>query len=203
MRRTPFIVLFVLVASGSIVGATVGATQRSQPVAASPSQPGITFKVGERVPVLEGVGLDGKTIRVDFHSLGRPAVVYSITPFGTFVVVNESGFAELVKAVAPKHAVYVVSGEDERLAEYVKKERARWGSSAVTVVGAITDHTRKGWRIGGYPRTLVVNPDGTVALCAEGTYERETKALIEAYFRIALAPLRRVLFAATRAGVVG
>lgn len=141
------------------------------------------FDVGEAMPVLTGVDLDGQLVNVDFRGRTRPTVLYYITPYGHFVAQNENAFSSLVKQRSAEYDFIVASGRDERLAEYAASQRASWGSTRVLVVGGIAGEAKLRIRMGAYPMTLVVSTKGLVDLLIPGTYQNN-QSVVQRFFGI-------------------
>jgi hypothetical protein len=155
-----------------------------------------TLAVGDEVPKLEGLALDGTPVTVDYGLQGKPTVVYVITPFSYFVVRNEANFATVVRQAAATFRVIVLSPNptgNERLAEYIHKVKPGWGNATVEIVKDISPDLKKDMMLGGYPQTLVISTQSRVVKNFMGAYSPESlsakPADIEAFFSVKLPGL--------------
>ena len=144
------------------------------------------LNVGQQVPALEGIDLDGKHVSITFDgSTPQPTLFYVLSPSCGWCYRNTENYKTIVKKLASTHRIVVVSLTSEGLADYARSE-----SYAGTVISGVSDAARKAYHFSGTPQTIEVDNTGKVVHAWTGAYEGSIGAEVTKAYQVALPGLR-------------
>ncbi len=132
--------------------------------------------VGETLPSITGVSVDGKPMTVSYNGQPRPTVLYVFSPTCTWCERNLENIRTLSKSAGDKYQFVGVS-----LPAAVKERTTPFNFPVVFANGQTPFR--------GTPQTLVVGADGKVLQSWKGAYAGSTKQQIESFFKTQLPGL--------------
>ena len=169
----------LLMSTGLNVALAIRSSQQRSVIETRSGQP--MALVGATIREIEGVGRDGKRVRVSLTADERPTVVYVLQPGCGWCLRNSEAIQALAERAGGRNRfVAVVLGNqatDEFLDSHIP---------ACEVLTGIDPDFVKAYDLAGTPRTLVIAPDGTVMRNWVGAYAGELHDEISAYFGVEL-----------------
>jgi peroxiredoxin len=139
------------------------------------------LQVGTKVPVIEGLSVDGTNQTLDYGSVRIPTVLYVFTPQCGWCAKNVENLRTLIANSGSGYRVIGISLTKQDLKKYLEKERL-----SLPVYTDVGDSTRIAYRLGGTPTTIVISPEATVLKVWSGAYTDGIRQEIESYLRVQL-----------------
>lgn len=143
------------------------------------------LKSGTAVPPFEAVDLNGQPQAVTYDQGGKTTVLYIFTPPCKWCERNADNIKELVAQKSGEYRFLALSLSKEGLPEYVAKS-----GLTMPVYTDLSDETKKAYKMGGTPQTIVVSPEGQVLQNWNGAYTGEQQKQVETFFGISLPGLK-------------
>ena len=144
------------------------------------------LKVGTKVPGFRAVDLKGQTQFVSYDlKVGKLTVLYVFTPPCHWCDRNLDNLKELVSRKGDEYRFIGISLASDGLPDYV----ARNGLT-MHVYTDLSEETKKAYKMGGTPQTIVVSPEGKVLQSWMGAYTGEQKNQVDSFFRVTLPGIR-------------
>jgi peroxiredoxin len=145
-----------------------------------------TLQVGETVPPLTSLTLDGELVTIVGDRPPKPVIVYWMSPDCSWCVRNEANFRAVVAAARAEYDVVAVSARSDGLAAFV-----RGSAPPYTVVEPPMPEAIASYKFAATPMTMVIGRDRRVTQVWNGVYDGENRAEVEAFFRTSLPGLLR------------
>jgi peroxiredoxin len=145
------------------------------------------LKTGTVVPAIEAKRLDGKQSLISYKDAKQPTVLYVFTPPCIWCARNMDNFKTLLDQEKGNYRFIGVSLSETGLAEYVGKNALN-----IPVYSGLSPETRRAYKLGSTPQTIVVSADGEVLQDWAGAYVGEQQKQIEAFFHVTLPGLREL-----------
>jgi len=139
------------------------------------------LKVGTQVPVIQANDHNGQRHTIAFNQEDKPTVLYVFTPPCKWCERNMDNIKELVTRKGDEFRFIGVSLSKEGLPEYLAKN-----GLTMPVYIDLSEETRKAYKMGGTPQTIVVSHDGVVLQSWMGAYAGEQQKQVEEYFGLKL-----------------
>ena len=131
------------------------------------------LKIGEVVPDLSVIALNGTPATVAYAANKTPTVLYVFTPTCSWCYRNLENIKALASGLKGRYRVIGVSLTDRGVAEYAAQHALPF---EVYVAGA---EVVQRYKLGGTPQTLVITPDGHVLKNWHGAFQGSLKTEIE------------------------
>lgn len=141
--------------------------------------------LGRQMQPLEAADPSGRPVRVEFGSDGRPTVLYAFRPGCLWCERNHEALLALHAKAADRYRFVGLSLESNGLAEYL--ERFPLPFEVVTDLDAATVES---YKLGGTPRTLIVNPEGVIEENFVGAWTARMGVLVGARFGVDLPAVK-------------
>lgn len=159
-----------------VLAHTVGRTGASAPL-----------EPGTMVPAFEAVGVDGHKRIVSFNEVSEPTVLYVFTPPCSWCARNADNFKTLIEQKSSEYRFVGVSLSSSKLPEYIANH-----SLTIPIYTGLSDETKKKYRLGGTPQTIVISTEGRIVKNWIGAYASDQKSQVEAFFHVSLPGLREL-----------
>jgi peroxiredoxin len=143
------------------------------------------LKSGTSVPAIEAVDLKGQPQKVGYDQKGKPTVLYVFTPPCHWCERNIDNLKELVAQKDGEYRFTGVSLSKEGLLEYVDKN-----GLTLPIYTDLSDETKKAYKMGRTPQTIVVSSEGRVLQNWMGAFAGEQQKQVEEFFGITLPGLK-------------
>jgi peroxiredoxin len=182
VKREHF-VLVMLVVSVSLNVILAHKLNEVRPATSTAAEP--PLQSGATVPSFDAIDLNGQARRVSYSEVPQPTVLYIFTPSCSWCARNLDNLRELTSKKTPEYRFIGVSLSKDGLDEYVKAQGLK-----MPVLHGISDETRKKYRLGATPQTIVVSPNGQVMKDWVGAFAGPQKTEIESYFHVTLPGIR-------------
>ena len=139
------------------------------------------LKVGTQVPVIQANDHNGQPHTIAFNQEDKPTVLYIFTPPCKWCTRNMNNIKELVARKNGEFRFIGISLSTDGLAEYVEKN-----GLTIPVYTTLSDETRRAYKMGGTPQTIVISPEGQVIQNWIGAYTGEQQNRVEEFFGVTL-----------------
>lgn len=139
------------------------------------------LQIGANVPAVEGRPVGGLQGRLSYSEVNIPTVLYVFTPQCGWCKKNLDNLRALIDESGPRYRVVGLSLSSQDLGEYLEKEHLR-----MPVYTDISEDTKRIYKLGGTPATIVVSPESTVLRVWVGAYTNDNRQEIEQYLSIRL-----------------
>ncbi len=143
------------------------------------------LKAGSGLAPFKAFDLNGQTHTVAYDQASKPTVLYVFTPTCSWCFRNMDNFKELVARTGTDYRFVGLSLSKEGLPEYI----ATHGLTIPIYTGLSTE-TKKNYKLGGTPQTIVVSPEGKVLQDWVGAYSGDQRSQVEAFFHVSLPGLK-------------
>jgi peroxiredoxin len=141
-------------------------------------------KTGTFLPAFDGVDLNGGLETVRFEEDPRPTVLYIFSPSCHWCERNMDNLKELIARKGDEYRFIGISLSKDGLGQYVEKN-----DLAIPVYTDLSQETKKVYKLGATPQTIVVDPDGKVSQDWVGACTGEQQKQVEQYFGVSLPGL--------------
>lgn len=138
-------------------------------------------KSGSALLPFDAVDLKGQIHTVAYNQASKPTVLYVFTPTCTWCLRNMDNFKELVARTGTDYRFVGLSLSKEGLSEYVASHEL-----TIPIYTGLSNETKKSYKLGGTPQTIVVSPEGKVLQDWVGAYSGDQKSQVEAFFHATL-----------------
>jgi len=139
------------------------------------------LKVGTQVPVIQANDHTGQPHTIAFNQEDKPTVLYVFTPPCKWCERNMDNIKELVARKGHEFRFIGISLGKEGLTDYVAKT-----GLMMPVYTDLSDETKKAYKMGGTPQTIVISPEGQVIQTWMGAYTGEQQNRVEEFFGVTL-----------------
>jgi peroxiredoxin len=129
---------------------------------------------------------DGQSQMLTYDAVSTPTVLYVFTPPCSWCARNMDNFKTLVGKAGAQYRFVGLSLSDQGLPEYVAKNELQ-----LPVYSGLSDETKKAYKFGGTPQTLVISPEGKVLQNWMGAYVGPQKSEVETFFHVSLPGLKQ------------
>lgn len=144
----------------------------------------LPLKVGTVVPGFQAVDLEGQTQFVAYDERGgKLTVLYVFTPPCHWCERNVDNLKELVARKGDGYRFIGISLAQDGLSDYVSR-------NGLPVYTNLSGETKKAYKLGGTPQTIVVSAEGQVLKDWVGAYTGIQQKQVEQYFGVSLPGLR-------------
>ena len=144
------------------------------------------LKPGTAVPPFQAVDPKGQPQTVGYdQGGGKQTVLYIFTPPCHWCERNLDNLKELVTRKGDEYRIIGLSLSKDGLPEYVAKNEL-----TMPIYTGLSEETRKTYKLGSTPETIVVSPDGRVLRSWMGAYTGDQKSQVEEFFHIVLPGIR-------------
>lgn len=143
------------------------------------------LKVGTAVPPIPAKRFSGQAEVISYQGTSLPTVLYIFTPPCSWCARNMDNLKTLLDKESSEYRFIALSLSDEGLAQYVTKNGLN-----LPVYAGLSTETRKAYKLGGTPQTIVISPEGKVLEDWVGAYVGDQKSQVEAFFHVSLPGLR-------------
>jgi peroxiredoxin len=142
------------------------------------------LKVGTTVPAITAKRVNGGSEVISYQVTSEPTVLYVFTPTCIWCARNLSNLKTLLENDSDHFRFIALSLSDEGVAPYVAKN-----GLAIPVYSGLSPETKKTYKLGGTPQTIVISPEGRILQNWVGAYVGTQKSQVEAFFHITLPGL--------------
>jgi hypothetical protein len=132
-----------------------------------PPQPTLTA-IGDTVPLVDGLRVDGTRAKVDFQDL-RPTLIYYFSPTCIWCDKNAAQVKHLIEQVGDRYKVIAVAATRVTAEEATEK-----GLKPELVISQVPVSTLKKAHLAVTPMTLLVAPGGEVSGVWSGAFTKST-----------------------------
>lgn len=144
------------------------------------------LKPGTQLPQFQATDLNGQRQNVAVNREGdRPTVLYVFTPPCHWCARNMDNLKELVARKGDEFRFIGISLGKDGLSDYVVKN-----DLTMPIYTDLSDQTKKAFKMGATPQTIVVSPEGKVIQSWTGAYTGDQQKQVEEYFGITLPGLK-------------
>jgi peroxiredoxin len=163
------------------VAINIGLAQRLRQFNRLGKGPDQVLKAGSGLAPFEAVDLNGQTHTVAYNQASKPTVLYVFTPTCSWCFRNMDNFKELVARTGTDYRFVGLSLSKEGLPEYVAAH-----GLTIPIYSGLSTETKKNYKLGGTPQTIVVSPEGKVLQDWVSAYSGDQKSQVEAFFHATL-----------------
>jgi peroxiredoxin len=185
VSRRIFSVLLLLLAVSVTVNVLLAHKVRSLTYHRSARLDDRLLKIGTSMAPLAVKRLDGQEDVISYQGTNQPTVLYIFTPPCSWCARNLDNFKELVARKSAEYRFIGIALSKEGLPEYVAKN-----GLTIPVFTDVSLETRKRYKLGGTPETIVLSPEGRVLQSWIGAYAGAQKSQVEAFFQVSLPGVR-------------
>jgi peroxiredoxin len=144
------------------------------------------LKVGATVQPFRAADLKGLDHLISFDAGGeKPTVLYVFTPPCRWCERNANNINALVAQKSDEFQFIGISLAKDGLPDYVANN-----GLTIPVYTDLSEETKKAYKMGGTPQTIVVSPAGQVLQSWAGAYTGEQQKQVERFFGVALPGLK-------------
>jgi len=174
--------LLVLLALSLGLNVVLGWQVRSSKHRAAPTADSSTLQESSLLAPFAVKNLEGVEQVISYSDTTKPTVLYVFSLACVWSVRNVDRVRTLAKSAASSHRFVALSLRDDDIA-LLDMERQKLG---FPVFNGLSRDTIESLGLGSTPQTIVVSPKGRVVKNWVGSYGRELKKEIEAYFGVQL-----------------
>lgn len=142
------------------------------------------LQMGETLPSLVSLDVNGTIVTVVPERPERPIVLYWMDPSCTWCRRNEANFRALAANLHASYDVWAVSSTSEGLAEFVAHTAPDY-----RIVGPPDPRNAAAYKFGATPMTIVLSKDRRVQRIWRGAYGRSNEESIQSLFDVTLPGL--------------
>lgn len=143
------------------------------------------LQIGLRVNPFDARDSRGRTVRIDVQAEGRPTVLYTFQWGCAWCERNHEALLALHSQLSERYRFIGISLDDEHLEDMLEDYPLPF-----EVVSAVDRNFIEAYRLGGTPRTLVLDSQGKVEASYYGAYIGSTRSSISARFDVELPVVR-------------
>lgn len=147
-----------------------------------------SLKAGMTVPAFSARcvdRLDGLMETIDYTQARQSIVLYILSPICGWCAKNERSIRQLIAEKGQEYRFLAISLSEPGAAEYANAHPL-----GVPLYTGLSEDTKKAYRMGGTPQTIVVSPKGVVIANWNGAYRGKQKDAIEKFFGVELPDIK-------------
>lgn len=149
-------------------------------------QAGAFLREGSIAPPFRAKRLDGSETTITATDVDYPTVFYAFTPQCHWCTVNLDNIVALIRGTEGRMRFVGVSLSQRELRKYLTQADLPFSATLVEP----TEDTIVKFQLYGTPRTIVVNPDSTVARIWNGAFSESAAPDVATFFQVKLPGLR-------------
>ena len=147
------------------------------------------LKSGTAVPSLTVRRVDQADVQqpetIGYTGADRPTVLHVLSPTCGWCARNEGSIKQLIAQRGNEYRFIGVSLVEQGATEYAAAH-----SLGVPIYSGLSEETKKAYKMGGTPQTIVVSAQGIVLANWNGAYLGKQKGAIEEFFKIELPEIK-------------
>jgi peroxiredoxin len=133
--------------------------------------------IGAIAPPIALQELDGKSVTISFSQSTVPTVLYVFSPQCTWCTRNLQNIRSLASSIQGKYRILGLSLSSSQLDEYMMKNNLPF-----SVYKSIDENSKKTYKLGATPQTLVISPESKVIKNWYGVFSNDQQKDMEEFF---------------------
>jgi hypothetical protein len=181
--RSPLPILIISVGLNVVLAGRVNVLQSAVRTLKSDGR----LKIGTKVSAIEGTTVDKSPLSIRFNDTNVPTVLYVMRPGCIWCQRNHSNLKTLLAEAGSKYRFFVVSLEADGAAKYQADHPV-----SATMITNLSENTKREFKLGGTPQTLVISPAGVVLKNWVGAYTGPNESEVQKEFSVKLPGLLEI-----------